>query len=196
MRCMACDREMILTNVLQDGTSTVRRLERHTFTCSECHSEEQRLVFTKDGREIDAEPTEQVAPQVAPAPTMQNHHLMPSGTLSDPEEPPRTVPLEPTQSVPAELSRPVSVVPEPVETTVPLQTRQTVPADPTQSWSLQQTHTELPAAPAKAWARVLEKLGKRAAAASETERRVQFDRFWESLRSKSARDKPSSTNEA
>jgi hypothetical protein len=67
MRCMACDGEMILINVLQDGTSTVPRFERHTFRCSECHYEEQRLVFTKDGREVDTEPTEQVAPQVVPA---------------------------------------------------------------------------------------------------------------------------------
>ena len=196
MRCMACDGEMILINVLQGGASTVTRFEQHTFRCSECHNEEQRLVFTKDGREVDPEPTEQVAPQVVPAPTMHDDHLI--GTLSDPEEPPRAVSLEPIQPV-HEPSQPVSMVPvqtEPVETTVPIEPPQTVPADPTQSGSLQQTHTELPAAPAKAWARVLEKLGKRAAAASETERRVQFDRFWDSLRSKHARDEPSSTNDA
>lgn len=169
MRCMACDGEMILINVLQGGASTVTRFEQHTFRCSECHNEEQRLVFTKDGREVDPEPTEQVAPQVVPALTMQNDHLVASGTLSDPEEASRTVPLEPPQ---------------------------TMPPDPAQLGALQQTHMELPAAPGKTWARVLEKLGKRAAAASETERRLQFDHFWDSLRSKRPRDDPSSTSDA
>jgi hypothetical protein len=34
-----------------------------------------------------------------------------------------------------------------------------------------------------AWAKVLEKLRKRATAASETERRAQFNGFWDKLRS-------------
>ncbi len=53
---MACDGEMILMKVVQDDTMPIPGFEHHTFMCSNCHDVERRLVFTKDGRESDAEP--------------------------------------------------------------------------------------------------------------------------------------------
>jgi hypothetical protein len=55
MRCMACGAEMILMNVAPDDTMTVPGFEHHTFRCSDCHDVERRLVFTRRGRETDAE---------------------------------------------------------------------------------------------------------------------------------------------
>jgi hypothetical protein len=75
-------------------------------------------------------------------------------------------PYEPTQTAPV----------EPSETT-PVEAAQTVPAEQTihngQPPSLQKNN----------WAKALEKLRKRETAASEAERRVEFNRFWDNLRS-------------
>jgi hypothetical protein len=51
MRCMGCGGEMILMNVVPDDTMAVPGFEHHSFMCSECQDMEQRLVFTKYGRE-------------------------------------------------------------------------------------------------------------------------------------------------
>ena len=68
MLCMACGGEMILVNVAQDDIMGVSGFEHHTFRCSECQVIERRLVFTKHGREGDAEPTPmQVAQPIMPA---------------------------------------------------------------------------------------------------------------------------------
>jgi hypothetical protein len=78
MRCMACGGEMILMNVVQDDAMAVTGFEHHTFVCSECQDEERSMVFTKHGRESDTEPTEQAAPPVVPASTVQDEHVAPS----------------------------------------------------------------------------------------------------------------------
>ena len=81
MRCKACDAEMILLNVVQD-TMAVPGFKYDTFMCSECHDIERRLVFTKYGRESDAEPTPlHTAPSIAPASTVQNEPVAAPGLL-------------------------------------------------------------------------------------------------------------------
>src|SRR5262249_9189153 len=45
MRCLLCDAEMILVNVVQDDTMAVTGFEHRTFMCSSCHDVERRLVF-------------------------------------------------------------------------------------------------------------------------------------------------------
>jgi hypothetical protein len=83
MRCMACGAEMILMNVVQDDTMAVPGFEHHAFACSECHDVERRLVFTKGGREGDAQPMPlQGAPPIVPASRVQNEHIAASGLLS------------------------------------------------------------------------------------------------------------------
>jgi hypothetical protein len=75
---MACGGEMILMNVVHDDTMAVPGFEHHTFTCSVCEDTEQRLVFTKNSRESDAEPTPMQAAQPAmPASTVQDEHVLP-----------------------------------------------------------------------------------------------------------------------
>jgi hypothetical protein len=83
MRCMACGGEMILMNAVPDDTMEVHGFEQHTFTCSECQDVERRLVFTTHSREGDTDATPvQAAPPIAPASTVQDEHVAPSGVLS------------------------------------------------------------------------------------------------------------------
>jgi hypothetical protein len=56
MRCMACDAEMILMNVVQDDTMPVPGFEWRTFMCSACHDVERHFAFVRPGQESDAEP--------------------------------------------------------------------------------------------------------------------------------------------
>ena len=56
MRCTACDAEMILMRVVPDDTLGVAGFEYHAFMCSICHDVDRRRVFTRHGRESDAEP--------------------------------------------------------------------------------------------------------------------------------------------
>ena len=80
MRCMACDAEMILMNVVQNKTMAIAGFEHHTFMCSECHDTERRLVFIKRGRESDAEPMPlHTAPSIAPASTVQDEPVAAPG---------------------------------------------------------------------------------------------------------------------
>jgi hypothetical protein len=53
MHCIACDAELILTNVVPENTVAVRGFEHHTFICSGCHTTVRRVVFMKHGREED-----------------------------------------------------------------------------------------------------------------------------------------------
>jgi len=99
MRCMACGGEMILVNVAQDDIMGVSGFEHHTFTCSECQDIERRLVFTKHGREGDAEPTPmQVAQPVMPALTIQDEHVAPSVSDTEPA-PVQAPPIAPASTV-------------------------------------------------------------------------------------------------
>jgi hypothetical protein len=64
MRCMACGAEMRLVRVVRDDTMMVTGYEHHTLQCSECHEEERRLVFSREGTPSPVEP----APAATPAP--------------------------------------------------------------------------------------------------------------------------------
>jgi hypothetical protein len=78
---MACGAEMILMNVVQDDTMAVPGFEHHTFMCSACHDVERRLVFTRHGRQSDAEPMPMnTAPPIVPASTVQD---VPASTVED-----------------------------------------------------------------------------------------------------------------
>jgi len=54
MRCLLCNAEMTLMNVVQDDTMLVAGFEHHTFMCSSCHDVEQRLVFVRAEEPIPA----------------------------------------------------------------------------------------------------------------------------------------------
>jgi hypothetical protein len=99
----------------------------------------------------------------------------------------QTAAAEPTQTVPAELAQTVPVEPtqtarvEPrqttAETTVPVEATKTMPAE------LTKRNRQPPRFQKNAWGKALDKLQKRGKAASETERRAEFNRFWDNLRS-------------
>jgi hypothetical protein len=83
MRCKACDAEMILMRVVRDDAMAVLGFERHTFRCSECHETDRRLVFTKHGRETDAEPLPvHRAPPVVPGTAVQDGPIAASGLFT------------------------------------------------------------------------------------------------------------------
>jgi hypothetical protein len=82
MRCMVCGTEMILMNVVQDDTMAVLGFEHHTFMCSKCHYIDRRLVFTKHGRECDAEPLPlHTAPPIAPSSPVHDEQIVTPGFL-------------------------------------------------------------------------------------------------------------------
>jgi len=102
------------------------------------------------------------------------HKKTPIPTVVEPIQtiPAQTVPVEPTQTEPGEPSQTT-----PVETEVPVEATQTVPAGQT-------IHDrQPPRLQENAWAKAIEKLQKRETAASEAERRTEFNRFWDNLRS-------------
>jgi hypothetical protein len=121
---------------------------------------------------------------VAPASTTQDEYVAPSGLLSGPVEPAKTVPVEPTLTLLVEPTQTAPVEPAqttPVETTVPVETTQTVFVQSTiQNRQPVRLRTN-------AWAKALEKLHKRKTAAreaaSETERHAEFNHFWDNLTS-------------
>jgi hypothetical protein len=83
MRCTACGSELILTNVVPDGTVAVRGVEHHTFICCACHVSERRVVFIKDGRETDGPSMPmQAAQRIKRASTVQDEHVAAPGFLS------------------------------------------------------------------------------------------------------------------
>jgi hypothetical protein len=80
MRCMGCGGEMILMNVVPDDTMAVPGFEHHSFMCSECQDMEQRLVFTKYGREEAPEGMPiHAAPPIAPGPTLADTQIAAPG---------------------------------------------------------------------------------------------------------------------
>ena len=80
MRCTACGSELILTNVVPDGTVAVRGVEHHTFICCGCHVSERRVVFIKDGRETDGPSMPmQAARRLKRASTEQDEHVVAPG---------------------------------------------------------------------------------------------------------------------
>ena len=80
MRCMGCGGEMILMNVVPDDTMAVPGFEHHSFMCSECQDMEQRLVFTKHGREEEPEGIPvHAAPPIAPGSTLADPQIAAPG---------------------------------------------------------------------------------------------------------------------
>ena len=69
---------MILTQVLPD---TVPGVEHHTFICSECHVTENRVVFTRHGREDDTGPLPMHAGPLRPVSTLQDEQVAAAPTL-------------------------------------------------------------------------------------------------------------------
>jgi hypothetical protein len=61
MRCLLCDAEMILMNVVQDDTMLVAGFEHRTFMCSSCHDVERRLVFVGAAEAIPVPATPSIA---------------------------------------------------------------------------------------------------------------------------------------
>jgi len=80
MRCMGCGGEMILMNVVPDETMAVPGFEHHSFTCSECQDVEQRLVFTKHGREETPQGMPvHAAPPIAPGSILADPQIAAAG---------------------------------------------------------------------------------------------------------------------
>jgi hypothetical protein len=61
MRCLLCDTEMMLMNVVQDDTMPVAGFEHRTFMCSSCHDVERRLVFVGAAEAIPVATTPSIA---------------------------------------------------------------------------------------------------------------------------------------
>jgi hypothetical protein len=82
MRCTACGSELILTSVAPDETVAVRCVEHHTFICSACQITERRVVFIKDGREVDTLPMPpQAVQRSGRALTEQDEHVAAPGLV-------------------------------------------------------------------------------------------------------------------
>ena len=78
MRCTACGAELILMKVVPDA---VPGFEHHTFICSDCHTTELRVVFTRHGRESDAEHAPMHGqPPLSPS-AAQEEQMPPAGLL-------------------------------------------------------------------------------------------------------------------
>ena len=80
MRCVTCDAEMILMNVVRDDAMTILGFEHHTFRCSKCCDVDRRLVFIKHGRQANAEPMPlHTAPPTAPSSPVQDEQIAATG---------------------------------------------------------------------------------------------------------------------
>jgi hypothetical protein len=168
MLCLACGAEMRLVQVVKDTTMLVSGYEHHTWQCSGCSTVERRMTFTREKTPTQTVPAE-------PAQTAQ-------------VEPTQTAPVEPTHMARAEPAQTVPVEPTQTPRVEPSQTtpaKKTVPVEGTKTVSAELTirNRQPPRFQKNAWAKALEKLQKRETAASETERRAQFNRFWDDLRS-------------
>src|SRR5262245_16591797 len=90
MRCLLCDAEMILMNVVPDDTMLVAGFEHRTFMCSSCHDVERRLVFIGAAEAI---------------PCLQRHLFADeqddSGPMPPPDTTPVTAPISVLQDEPA-----------------------------------------------------------------------------------------------
>jgi hypothetical protein len=106
-----------------------------------------------------------------------------------PEQPTQAVPVEPTQTAPFQSAQAVPAEPTPIvqpTQTVTVEPTETLPVAPTQAMPLEPAHPSTPVLlQMNARLEKLRKLQERATtakeAASETERREEFNRFWESL---------------
>jgi len=67
MRCLSCNAEMILINVVEDETLMARGFERHTYMCSGCADIERRFVFNKHDSDHDFDAAPPTAPSIEPA---------------------------------------------------------------------------------------------------------------------------------
>ena len=67
MRCLSCNAEMILINVVEDETLMARGFERHTYMCSGCADIERRFVFNKHDSDRDFDAAPPTAPPIEPA---------------------------------------------------------------------------------------------------------------------------------
>jgi hypothetical protein len=56
MRCLVCDAEMDLAEVVPDDTMPVPGYEHYTFRCPQCGDEERRLLFARAGEARAGEP--------------------------------------------------------------------------------------------------------------------------------------------
>jgi hypothetical protein len=145
---------MRLVQVTEDTTMLVSGYEHHTWQCSSCATIERQMTFTREKTLIQALPV----------------------------EPTQTVPVELTQTAPVELAQ-----------MVPVETTQVVSPKPTQTVPVEPSHPEPPASmpQTNAWVKAfdekLRNLKARATAlrdaVGEVERRAQFNRVWDNLRS-------------
>jgi hypothetical protein len=90
MRCLLCDAEMILMNVVQDDTMLVAGFEHRTFMCSSCHDVERRLVFVGAAEAIPVPATPSIAGDQSD-----------SGPVPPPDTTPITAPISVVQDEPA-----------------------------------------------------------------------------------------------
>jgi hypothetical protein len=84
MRCLLCDAEMILMNVVQDDTMLVAGFEHHTFMCPSCHDVERRFVFVGAAKATPVPATPAIAGEQSE---------------SRPVPPPETTPVTPISAV-------------------------------------------------------------------------------------------------
>jgi hypothetical protein len=164
MLCMECGAEMKLVQVVEDTTMFVSGYEHHTWQCSACSTVERRMTFTREktptpNARTAANPTAQSTETVPAeaAPTVQ-----PTETASEEAaptvQPTETVTVEPTEMLPVVLV-------------------QAVPSKPVQSIMVQMN-----ARLQKLRSLQQPKATAAKEAAGDTERREEFNRFWESLR--------------
>jgi hypothetical protein len=167
MLCMMCGAEMRLVEVTEDTTMLVSGHEHHTWQCSGCSTIERRLTFTREKTLTQALPV--VSNQTVPLNPIHTIPVNPSQTV--PIETTEAVPLAPTPTAPAETKVAVQAETLPVEAThqEPLQTNA--------SWSTWSRGFNEKLWNLKARATALRE------AAGETERRAQFNRVWDNLRS-------------
>ena len=79
MRCLLCEAEMVLVNVVEDQTMMVAGFEHHTYMCSSCSEIERRFIFNQHPAERDNAAPIHAAPPLASAPTRQDQHAAAQG---------------------------------------------------------------------------------------------------------------------
>ena len=175
MLCLECGAEMRLAQVVEDTTMFVSGYEHHTWQCSACSTVEQRMTFSREKtptQTAQVEPIQSVSAE--PGVTAEPSEAMPmeptaamSAELTEavPVEPTQTKPLEPVQTLSVELSKTVLVEPTQPE-----------PAHPKPAVTMLQTNARL-----EKLRGLQERVTAAKEAASEPERRAEFDRFWETL---------------
>ena len=172
MLCLECGAEMRLVQATKDTTMLVPGYEHHTWQCTSCSTIERRMTFTHE--KTSTQPVPEEPTDTAPIEPAQTAPVEP--TLTAPED--YTAPMEPSQT-------------RPVETTVAVEAAPTMPAE------LTIQNLQPPRLQKNAWTEALdEKLQKPETAASETERRAEFNRFLDSLRPVPSPSAPSEASSA